>query len=75
MAKFRIPYNKHQYSDCSDTPKRGVLTLVAKDREQARYKMYDWRLLNRFGIVNPKTGQRFYIGIIFTEAMEEVKNG
>jgi hypothetical protein len=73
MKKFRIPYNQHRYLDCSDRPRSQSKTFRAETREEAIRQAYKWRLDHFDTGVTTRTGNRYYIGLLFIEAIQEVK--
>ena len=72
MTTYRIPYNQHNYIDLSDKPKRAYLHIRSSDPEFATAAIYDWRKRNSETGITTKSGNRYYIGLVFPEAMEEL---
>jgi len=73
MARYTVPFNKHRYSDLSDIPSKGSMTVRADSAEDAgNIIVAHHRATDTSGIRTPK-GNRYYIGNIHYQAIKRVR--
>jgi len=71
--EFTVPYNKHKYSDLSDTPRSASRVVRADTADDAGNVLAAIRsATDTYGIRTPKGG-RYYIGMIHWKAIERRK--
>ena len=65
MNKYRIPFNKSEYRDGGNSPKRGYMTIKAETPEKALEIAWQRRIDTDITGVISKQGRRYFIGLIF----------
>ena len=69
MAKYSVPFNKHRYTDLSDTPKQGSMVVHADLAEDAGRVVQARRNATDTSGVRTPRGNRYYIGNIHYNAI------
>ncbi len=68
---YRVRYNRHKYEDNSDTPTIGKALVPADNAEEAGYKFAEVRDSQGCEGLRTKQGNRYYIGIIHFQDIEQ----
>ncbi len=73
MPRYTVPFNKHRYSDNSDTPKQGSMIVRADSTEDAGHVAQAKRNATDTSGVRTPRGNRYYIGIIHYSDIRRAK--
>ena len=69
MNAYRVTYNLHRYSDCSDPARQGRRTFKAENRDALDGVLFRWRE-NHNDVAPTARPRRSFIGLIHFAAIE-----
>ena len=72
--KWRILYNRHRYSDLSDTARHAVHYLTADNRDEDETLVYQWREAIGDEPYSRSGQKEHYIGIVHFNSLEPVES-